>query len=111
MSLTRKFTCCFPDSSKISNHRCSVLNPNNATIANSSATAGAIAFSGASSASAAPYTSGQPSASRTLASEPTQPAGGAAASSSMSTGGVAQAMQTGSVGMGAILGAAAVFFL
>jgi len=88
-----------------------VLNPNNATIANPNATAGAIAFSGASSASEAPFTSGQPTASRSLAAEPTQPAGGAAASSSMSTGGVAQAMQTGSVGMGAVLGAAAVFFL
>ncbi|KAF1920842.1 FAS1 domain-containing protein [Ampelomyces quisqualis] len=94
------------------NYLRSVLNPSNGTIANPSATAGVVAFSGASSASAAPFTSGQPSASRTLATEPTQPAGGAAASSStMSTGGVAQAMQTGSVGMGAILGAAAVFFL
>jgi hypothetical protein len=92
------------------NHGHSVLNPSNATIANPSATAGVGAFSGASSASAAPFTSGQPTASRPIAQEPTQ-AGGAGATSGSPTGGAAQAIQTGAVGMGALFGAAAVYFL
>lgn len=89
-----------------------VLNPSNTTIARSGASAGAVAFSGASSASEAPYTSGQPSATRSIAPAASTSGGaGAGATSSRASGGAAQAMQTGSVGMGAILGAAAVFFL
>lgn len=89
-----------------------VLNPSNTTIARSGASAGAVAFSGASSASEAPYTSGQPSATRSIAPAASTSGGaGAGATSSRASGGAAQAMQTGSVGMGAVLGAAAVFFL
>jgi len=89
-----------------------VLNPQNTTAARPGATNGAGAFSGASSGSEAPYTSGQPSASRSVAPEATTAGGaGGAGSSSSSRAGAAQAMQTGSVGVGAILGAAAVFFL
>jgi hypothetical protein len=44
--------------------------------------------------------------------EPTNAAGGAGgAAQSSSTGGAAQAVQTGSIGMGALIGAAAVYFL
>jgi hypothetical protein len=98
----------------ITDRQCSVLNPSNTTIANPSATAGAGAFSGASSASAAPFTSGQPTASRSIATEPTQAggAGGAGGASSGSpSGGAAPAIQTGSIGLGALFGAAAVYFL
>ncbi|KAH7077695.1 FAS1 domain-containing protein [Paraphoma chrysanthemicola] len=84
-----------------------VLNPNNATIANPSATAGSPAFSGAASASDVPFTSGQPTPSRTIAPAATS---NAAASSSRSSAAAAP-MQTGAVGMGALLGAAAVYFL
>ncbi|KAH7088247.1 FAS1 domain-containing protein [Paraphoma chrysanthemicola] len=84
-----------------------VLNPNNATIANPSATAGSPAFSGAASASDVPFTSGQPTPSRTIAPAATS---NAAASSSRSSAAAAP-LQTGAVGMGALLGAAAVYFL
>ncbi|KAH7400866.1 FAS1 domain-containing protein [Phaeosphaeria sp. MPI-PUGE-AT-0046c] len=88
-----------------------VLNPSNTTIAGSSATAGVVAFSGASSGSAAPFTSGQPSATRSIAPAPSTSGAGGAGASTSSRAGAAQAIQTGSVGMGAILGAAAVYFL
>lgn len=86
-----------------------VLNPTNATIANPSAQAGAPAFSGASSVSNAPFTSGQPQASTTISPAATSAAGNPAGTSRSSTAGAAQ--QTGVVGMGALLGAAAVYFL
>ncbi|KAF2033724.1 Fasciclin-domain-containing protein [Setomelanomma holmii] len=87
-----------------------VLNPNNATLANSSATAGGVAFSGASSATNVPFTSGQPTPTRTIAPAATSnaaPGGGASSSSSKA----AAAQQTGAMGVGALLGAAAVYFL
>jgi len=81
-----------------------VLNPNNRTIANPSAAAGAPAFSGASSVSNTPFTSGVPSPSRS--------AGGAAPSSSapISTGAAAP-KQTAAAGALLGLGAAIVHFL
>lgn len=87
-----------------------VLNPTNATIANSSATAGAPAFSGASAASNVPFTSGQPSATRTIAPAATSQANPGQSSAASSTAGAAP-MQTGAIGMGALLGAAAMYFL
>jgi hypothetical protein len=80
----------------------------NATIANPTASAGSPAFSGASSVSNAPYTSGQPTPSRAIG-------GGAATSaasgSASAATGAAAPVQTGAIGMGALLGAAAVYFL
>lgn len=91
-----------------------VLNPNNATAANpNSQSAGAPAYSGASSVSSAPFTSGQPQASTTLAS-PTSGSTSATASRSgapQATANAAASMPTGAAGLGALLGAAAVYFL
>lgn len=89
----------------------SVLNPSNATIADPSATAGSPAFGGASSGSEPPFTSGLPSPSRTVAEQPA-PTGGAAGGSGAPTQSEAAApKQTAALGMGALLGAAAVYFL
>lgn len=90
----------------------SVLNPSNATIIGPSATAGAPAYSGALSASDVPFTSGLPTPSRSIRATPT--------SSSLlslstplevSTAGAVPAVQTGAVGIGALLGVAAVYFI
>ncbi|KAJ4382077.1 hypothetical protein N0V86_002405 [Didymella sp. IMI 355093] len=85
-----------------------VLNPGNATIANPSEEEGEGAFPGATPVSELPFTSGQPSATTSINQEATGSAAAPGASSS-STGGAAAAMKTGSVGMGALLGAAAVY--
>lgn len=87
-----------------------VLNPTNATIANPSATAGAPVFPGASSVSNVPYTSGQPTPTRTVAPEATTAANPGPASSSSSRAG-AVPMQTAAVGMSALFGAAAAAYL
>merc|ERR1712137_880016 len=95
-----------------------VLNPSNMTVSdadNDDDDEGSPAFSGASSVSEAPFTSGQPTMSTTLA-------GGAAPTgnndndnnddnNSEQTTNAAAPMQTGAVGMGALFGAAAVYFM
>jgi uncharacterized surface protein with fasciclin (FAS1) repeats len=86
-----------------------VLNPTNATIANPSATAGAPVFPGASSVSDVPYTSGQPTPTRTIAPAATSAANPGQTSRSSTAGAVP--MQTGAIGMGALFGAAAVYLL
>ncbi|KAF1365331.1 Fasciclin-domain-containing protein [Lizonia empirigonia] len=82
-----------------------VLNPSNATIADPTDSEGEGAFPGATPVSEAPYTSGQPSPTSMINSAATS----GAAPSSASVAGAPAAMKTGSVGMGALLGAAAVF--
>jgi len=84
-----------------------VLNPGNATIANPSDVEGEGAFPGASAVSELPFTSGQPTPTTTINSEATSNA--APGASSSSTAGAAAALKTGSVGMGALLGAAAAY--
>jgi len=85
-----------------------VLNPGNATIADPSDEEGEGAFPGASAVSELPFTSGQPTPTTSINSEATSNAAPGASSSS-STAGAAAAVKTGSVGMGALLGAAAVY--
>lgn len=84
-----------------------VLNPSNATIADPSDEEGEGAFPGATPVSEAPFTSGQPTATTSLNDEATSAA--APGASSSSTSAASGAMKTGSVGMGALLGAAAVY--
>lgn len=83
-----------------------VLNPSNATIANPSDEEGEGAFPGATPVSEAPFTSGQPSPTTSINGEATS---AAAPGGSSSTAGAPAAMKTGSVGMGALLGAAAIY--
>lgn len=83
-----------------------VLNPGNATIANPSDDEGKGAFPGATPVSELPFTSGQPTPTTSINQEATSNAA-PGASSTRST--AAAAMKTGSVGMGALLGAAAVY--
>ncbi|KAJ4322800.1 hypothetical protein N0V94_002180 [Neodidymelliopsis sp. IMI 364377] len=83
-----------------------VLNPSNATIADPSDEEGEGAFPGATPVSEVPYTSGQPSATTSINEEATSAAAPGATSS---TAGAPMAMKTGSVGMGALMGAAAVY--
>jgi hypothetical protein len=68
------------------------------------------AFEGASSASEAPYTSGQPTPTTSIGSDATQAADPTNAGASSSSAG-AMPMQTGAIGMGALFGAAAVYFV
>lgn len=84
-----------------------VLNPDNTTIANPSDEEGEGAFPGATPVSELPFTSGQPTPTTSISGEATSAA--APGASSSSTAGAAAAMKTGSVGMGALLGAAAVY--
>ncbi|OSS54256.1 hypothetical protein B5807_00398 [Epicoccum nigrum] len=84
-----------------------VLNPGNATIADPSDEEGGVAFPSASAVSELPFTSGQPTPTTTINSEATSNA--APGASSSSTAGAAAALKTGSVGMGALLGAAAAY--
>ncbi|KAF2133532.1 Fasciclin-domain-containing protein [Dothidotthia symphoricarpi CBS 119687] len=85
-----------------------LLNPSNDTAANPTATGGAPVFPGASSVSEAPFTSGQANPTTTVAPAATsnQAPGQTTTSSSR-----AAAAPTGVVGMGALLGAAAVYLL
>lgn len=85
-----------------------VLNPGNTTIADPSDEEGEGAFPGASAVSELPFTSGQPTPTTSINSEATSNAAPGASSTS-STAGAAAAVKTGSVGMGALLGAAAVY--
>ncbi|KAL5120698.1 hypothetical protein ACEQ8H_001447 [Pleosporales sp. CAS-2024a] len=88
-----------------------VLNPANTSIANPADTAGSPAFSGATPASQAPFTSGVPTPSRALGGGAGATSPAAHSSGPAVAGSAAKAMQTGSVGLGALLGAAAVYFL
>jgi len=83
-----------------------VLNPSNTTIANPTASAGAPAFSGASSVSNSPFTSGVPTPSRSVA-----PAASTPAASMPASTGAAAPKQTAAVGALLGLGAAVVHFL
>jgi hypothetical protein len=84
----------------------SVLNPDNAAPANTSATTGAPAYTATSTAAEDPFTSGQPVATTTI--NPTSEGAGPAASTAM-TSSTAAAMprMTGAVGYGALFGAGA----
>lgn len=84
-----------------------VLNPQNATIAEPGDEEGEGAFEGATPSDLA-FTSGQPTPTTSINQEATNSAAAPGASSS-STGAAPAAMKTGSVGMGALLGAAAVY--
>lgn len=82
-----------------------VLNPNN-TAATPNPSTTSVAFSGASSATDVPFTSGVVQ-STTLTQTPTRPL--TTSSSSAGVGGFVKAMPTGVVEMGALLGGAAMF--
>lgn len=90
-----------------------VLNPNNATVANpdDDEDDGEPAFPGASAVSEAPFTSGQPQASTTLAAAPTASPSPSGSGAPEATANAAPAMPTGAASLGALLGAAAVYFL
>lgn len=85
-----------------------VLNPGNATIAEPSDEEGEGAFPGATPVSELPFTSGQPTPTTSINDQATSAAAPGASSSSTAAG-AAAAMKTGSVGMSALLGAAAVY--
>ncbi|KAJ4342239.1 hypothetical protein N0V87_001224 [Didymella glomerata] len=85
-----------------------VLNPGNATIADPSDEEGEGAFPGATAVSELPFTSGQPTPTTSINQEATG-SGAAPGASSSSTAGAPAAMKTGSVGVGALLGAAAIY--
>jgi hypothetical protein len=93
-----------------------VLNPANSTATpNPSQTSAVPAFSGASSASNAPFTSGIPppaSATKTAGGGPVSsaatPAASTSAPASSSSSGVAMPMRTGAIGAAALFGGAAV---
>lgn len=82
-----------------------VLNPNN-TAATPNPSTTSVAFSGASSATDVPFTSGVVQ-STTLTQTPMRPL--TTSSSSAGVGGFVKAMPTGVVEMGALLGGAAMF--
>ncbi|KAI9814819.1 MAG: hypothetical protein M1827_003085 [Pycnora praestabilis] len=93
-----------------------VLNPNATSIApNPTASTQPVAFSGASSATMVPFTSGQPTPTMTLGgglagttggtTASSAAAGGAKSSSSKAAAAAAWPMKTGAVGVGALFGA------
>lgn len=89
-----------------------VLNPTNQTIADPTSEEGEGAYEGVTPASDVPYTSGQPTPTTTISPEATEeadPTQTGAASNTPSA--AANPMQTGAVGMGALFGAAAVYFM
>jgi hypothetical protein len=83
-----------------------VLNPANTTAPGANATAGAVAFSGASSATNIPFTSGVPTATTSLGGGA---GAGATTTASSSSSGAAVPLKTGAVGAAALFGAGAVF--
>lgn len=84
-----------------------VLNPDNTAAATPSATSGAPGFTGASSVSDVPFTSGQPTPTTEI--NPSSEGPGAASTAvSSSTSGPAMPMKTGAVGAAALFGAAGV---
>lgn len=86
-----------------------VLNPGNATIADPSDDEGEGAFPGATPVSELPFTSGQPTPTTSINEEATSAAAPGASTTGSASAGAAAPMMTGSVGMGALLGAAAVY--
>lgn len=90
-----------------------VLNPTNQTIADPTSSEGEAVFEGATPASEVPYTSGQPTPSTTIGSEATEAADPTATGTGGGSSSTAAAapMQTGAIGMGALFGAAAVYFM
>lgn len=86
-----------------------VLNPANTTIADPSDDEGEGAFPGASAVSELPFTSGQPTPTTSINQQATGSQAAPGASSGTSAAGAPAAMKTGSVGMGALLGAAAIY--
>jgi uncharacterized surface protein with fasciclin (FAS1) repeats len=89
-----------------------VLNPLNATTADPESDEGEPVFENATPASDVPFTSGQPTATTTIIQEVTEAAdptntGGAAGDAEDA----APPRMTGAVGMGALFGAAAVYFM
>lgn len=86
-----------------------VLNPNNSTAPSSGGSSGQPAFSGATSASEAPYTSNLPSATTTV--DTSSAAAGATATSSSSSGGAWMPGPTGSFGAAALGGLALIMQL
>merc|ERR1712137_1130890 len=91
-----------------------VLNPSNMTVSdadNDDDDEGSPAFSGASSVSEAPFTSGQPTMSTTLAGGAAPTGNNDNDNNDEQTTNAAAPMQTGAVGMGALFGAAAVYFM
>jgi hypothetical protein len=96
----------------------SVLNPNNTALPSASATKGAPAFSGVSSGSAPPFTSGVPTPTSALgggaaggmASTSAPGASASGGASSSSSGGAAVPMRTGAVGAAALFGGAALVY-
>ena len=88
-----------------------VLNPSDTTAApTASATEGAAAFPGASSASDLPLTSGVPSATGAIGGGPAAASSEAAASSAASTSNPAMPMRTGAIGAAALFAGAGVAF-
>ncbi|KAF2852983.1 Fasciclin-domain-containing protein [Plenodomus tracheiphilus IPT5] len=87
-----------------------VLNPTNKTLADTGADEGESGFEGATPASEVPYTSGQPTPTTTIGSEATEAADPTASGAPTSTAAAAP-MQTGALGLGALLGAAAVYLM
>lgn len=92
-----------------SNAFISVLNPEEAgATPSASATAGIAAFSGASSVSEPPFTSGQPTPTSMINTMGGQGAASSAASASTTSAG-AVPMMTGAIGAAALFGAGAAF--
>lgn len=88
-----------------------VLNPTNKTLADTSADEGEPVFEGATPASDVPFTSGQPTPTATIGSEATEAADPTASGAPSVSSAAAAPMQTGAVGMGALLGAAAIYLM
>ncbi|KAI4928395.1 uncharacterized protein J4E92_005881 [Alternaria infectoria] len=85
-----------------------VLNPSNATIADSTSDEGEPAFEGATPVSDVPFTSGQPTPTTSIGEDASDAADPTSTPSNTDN---AAPRQTGAIGMSALLGAAAVYFL
>ncbi|KAI8937167.1 hypothetical protein NX059_006379 [Plenodomus lindquistii] len=88
-----------------------VLNPTNQTLADTGEDEGDSAFEGATPASDVPYTSGQPTPTTTIGSEATEAADPTASGAPSGSGSAGAAPKQTAIGMGALLGAAAVYLL
>lgn len=84
-----------------------VLNPTNQTIVDGAGEEGTPVYEGASSVSDAPFTSGQPSPTTRISPEATE----AADPTNTATSTAGAPVQTAAVGIGALFGAAAVYFM
>ncbi|KAI4655384.1 hypothetical protein J4E93_000096 [Alternaria ventricosa] len=85
-----------------------VLNPSNATIADPTSDEGEPAFEGATPVSDVPFTSGQPTPTTSIGEDASDAADPTSTPSNTDN---AAPRQTGAIGMSALLGAAAVYFL